>query len=268
MGGSGLMIYFYFYETNRNERFFMPLKINVPYREKDFAKSKGAFWDAEQKTWFVPDHKDINDFLQWIDTRKVSILLKSPFFIAVNKRQCYNCSAFTTVIALASDNLYYLDYDDNGNEKWFRQDYFSFFSMPVFINDEVTAILNKLFPQYKMGYSKTAGEYWANHCEHCGALQGDFYLHCESGGAFFPIETEDCKHITLLPIPTQFDVELNTGISWASNADEILDYANTLGVEEFLRHSDNKTSLTAINQPKGKPSWICIIFTKIKAFFT
>ena len=28
--------------------------------------------------------------------------------------------------------------------------------------------------------------YYANHCERCEALQGDFYLHSEPGGAFFP----------------------------------------------------------------------------------
>ena len=31
----------------------MPLKINVPYSEKDLAKEKGAFWDKDNKTWFV-----------------------------------------------------------------------------------------------------------------------------------------------------------------------------------------------------------------------
>jgi hypothetical protein len=40
----------------------MPLKINVPYAEKDLAKEKGAFWDKENKTWFIPDHKDMNLF--------------------------------------------------------------------------------------------------------------------------------------------------------------------------------------------------------------
>lgn len=54
----------------------MPLKINVPYSEKDLAKEKGAFWDKDNKTWFVPDYKDINLFFQWIDTDKVSIIAK------------------------------------------------------------------------------------------------------------------------------------------------------------------------------------------------
>ncbi|PZP49410.1 MAG: hypothetical protein DI598_07925 [Pseudopedobacter saltans] len=215
----------------------MPLKINVPYSEKDMAKSKGAFWDAEQKTWFVPDHKDINDFIQWIDTN-ASIIIKSPFFIAINSRHCYKCAKPTTVIALASDNFYYLDDDneENDNEKWIQEDYFSFFSMPLYLNEEVRNVLNRLFPQYKLGYSKTVdGTYWANHCVHCGLLQGDFYLHSEPGEAFCPVSMEDYRQITLISIHTKFDIEINAGSSWASNADEILEYANSITLEEFLK---------------------------------
>lgn len=214
----------------------MPLKINVAYSDKDIAKSKGAFWDTEQKTWFVPDHKNFNDFLSWIDTNKVSIIVKSPFFIAVNSRECYSCGKTTTVIALASDNFYYLDYDDNDNEKWFQQECFSFFSMPVYLNDEVTNMLQELFPQYKIGYSKMAdGKYWANHCEHCELLQGDFYLHSEPGGAFCPLDMDDYKKITLISVHMKFNIELNAEYSWASNADEILEYCDIVTLQEFLK---------------------------------
>ncbi|WP_313578120.1 DUF5710 domain-containing protein [Chishuiella sp.] len=263
--GIDLIIYFYFYKTKRNERLSMPLKINVPYHEKDFAKSKGAFWDTKQKTWFVPDHhKNINYFLQWIDTSKVSIIVKSPFFIAVNKRQCYNCPVLTTVITLASNNFYNLDNDDDG-EKWLLNDYFSFFNnISMINNDEVKNIINELFPFYKIGYSKTIkSEYWANHCENCGAIQGDFYLHSEPGGAFFPMDIEDCERITLITIPTKFDVELNTGYTLASNSEQIVDYANTINLEEFIR---NETPIRITrNQKQDKPSLIYKILSKIKA---
>lgn len=252
----------------------MPIKINVEYGNKDIAKSQGAFWDAEHKTWFIPDNRDINDFMQWINRNKVSLVLKSPIFCAVNTRECYSCSELTTVIALASNNFYCLDYDDNDNEKWFQEDYFSFFSMPTYINGEVTNMLNKLFPHYKIGYSKTVGgKYWANHCEHCGTLQGDFYLHSEPGGAFFPLDIEDYKRITLIKISTKFDVELKADASGASNADEILDYASFISLEEFLRYRENKISGSGINHTKDifltkeRPALIFRILTKVNTFF-
>jgi len=35
-------------------------------------------------------------------------------------------------------------------------------------------------------WSNTVGHhYWANACQHCGVIQGDFYLYCEPDGPFF-----------------------------------------------------------------------------------
>lgn len=217
----------------------MPLKINVAYSEKDIAKSKGAFWDIESKTWFVPDHKDINDFMQWIDTTKISVIAKSPVLIALNSRECYRCTKNTAVISLASDNFYCLSDDGDENDKWFWADGFSFFSMPIFIEKEFANIISRLFPNYKIGYSKTIeGSYWANHCEHCGALQGDFHLHSEPGGAFFPLNEQEYKQLTFIPIHTKFNLEMDADYSWLSNADEILDYAKSKTLEEFLEQRE------------------------------
>ena len=213
----------------------MPLKINVAYGDKDIAKSKGAFWDVEQKTWFVPDHKDINNFQQWIDKSKVSVIIKPSISIALSNSDCYRCANKTAVISLASNNFYYLDTDENEDEKWFRANELSFFSMPVFIENELVAKINRLFPNYKIAYSKTTeSSYWANHCEHCGALQGDFFLHSEPGGAFFPLEIEEYERITLITVPSKFDIEIDAGYSWLSNADEIYKYAKSITYKEIL----------------------------------
>ena len=121
----------------------MPLKINVPFKDKDEAKAKGAFWDAESKTWYVPKHKEYNDFLPWINSSNFSIIAQAPFFIAVNKRTCWKCSELTTVVSLASDNFFELDYinEDENDEamQWFSQDYFTFFSTPTHINEQLWA---------------------------------------------------------------------------------------------------------------------------------
>lgn len=107
----------------------MPLKINVPYSEKDLAKEKGAFWDKDNKTWFVPDYKDINLFSQWIDTDKVSIIAKAPFWIGVTQKTCWKCGGMIDVIAFASNKFWIYEYsdDDEALQEWYLQDYFSFF---------------------------------------------------------------------------------------------------------------------------------------------
>ena len=36
--------------------------INCPYEEKDLAKTLGAKWDSEVKSWYVPEGLDQNRF--------------------------------------------------------------------------------------------------------------------------------------------------------------------------------------------------------------
>ena len=112
----------------------MPLKINVPYSENDLAKEKGAFWDKDNKTWFVPDYKDINLFSQWIDTDKVSIIAKAPFWIGVTQKTCWKCGGMIDVIAFASNKFWIYEYsdDDEALQEWYLQDYF-FFSICLVI---------------------------------------------------------------------------------------------------------------------------------------
>nr|WP_199156150.1 DUF5710 domain-containing protein [Pedobacter sp. ASV2] len=208
----------------------MSIRINVPFSEKDIAKSKGAFWDKEEKTWFVPNHKDLNDFMRWLDNNQISIIVNSPFYIAENRRDCYKCGQTTPVIALAAEKYYTLeqqDYDDGEDfEEWMFCDDFSFFSMPTYLNKEVTSLLNEKYPFYKLGYSRTVGgKYWANHCIHCNALQGDFHMHSEPGGEFCPTDIEECERLTLHSVTTKYDVEINAGTSWSSNGDDILKYS-------------------------------------------
>lgn len=209
----------------------MPLKLNVKYQEKEEAKSKGAFWDTEDKTWYVPVHKDYNDFIKWIDSDKFSIIAKKPFYVALNKRVCWKCGELTEVIALASNNFYELDYvnvdDENDlSQEWFKQEYFSFFSTPEYIDQEVVKLIQRKFPFYKLGYSKTInGKYWANHCQNCNALQGDFFNHNEPGGAFFPTSIEECQEIKLIEVPSKFDLTLNAGTSMSSIEDMIFSHS-------------------------------------------
>jgi len=41
-------------------------------------------------------------------------------------------------------------------------------------------------PTFRPDFSNTLGAgYWMNHCQHCGAKMGDFFLHMEPDGPFF-----------------------------------------------------------------------------------
>lgn len=41
--------------------------LNVPYAEKDAAKTLGAKWDAAKKKWYAPAGTEISSFSKWHD---------------------------------------------------------------------------------------------------------------------------------------------------------------------------------------------------------
>ncbi len=47
----------------------MRTNLQVPFSEKDKARSMGARWDAARKTWYVENVEDISQFMQWMPAR-------------------------------------------------------------------------------------------------------------------------------------------------------------------------------------------------------
>lgn len=65
-----------------------PTDINVPFHEKDDAKRLGARWDADRKTWFLPDGMETVLFTKWLPQRSNFNLQSSSYFIAQSMRAC------------------------------------------------------------------------------------------------------------------------------------------------------------------------------------
>ena len=51
--------------------------IDVPYREKDAAKSLGARWDRDASSWYVPAGIDLTPFSKWLPAR-AALLVTTP----------------------------------------------------------------------------------------------------------------------------------------------------------------------------------------------
>ncbi len=157
----------------------VPLKLNVPYSEKDQAKAKGAFWNPEYKTWFVPDpaYSLLNRFRKWLPEEEAFLIVPKNIIIASTERNCWKCSHLTKVIAISANSFYEKDYNEENEILWILQDFFTLFQNIEIISDELKTGLERSYPLFRLDYSKTAnGKYWSNHCEHCNAIQGDFYL--------------------------------------------------------------------------------------------
>jgi hypothetical protein len=184
------------------------INLNVPFHEKDAAKSLGAKWDKEKKTWYTYYDEDIEKFFKWIVPKEDDGLdLKADYFyIAETQRECWECKRKTNVYSFLLESFQATgvveEIEDNENFKtfWMEQSNPSFISNITKLNNEAKLAILSFTDKYKVSKNK----YFANHCEHCNDLQGDFYLHGKPGVAFCPTNEKEIKNIKLIKIIEPF----------------------------------------------------------------
>ncbi|MBO4859185.1 MAG: hypothetical protein J5527_11815 [Treponema sp.] len=189
------------------------LLLNVPYEEKDEAKSLGAKWNPELKKWYIQNTEDCGKFMKWIwkdykDYEELYIL-KDHLYIAEGIRICNKCKKETRVIGLGIDK-YYQVYDEN-------EDYN--FSAHLCEEDDIeigpiTEDLPKQILDYCMNnwnfkktFSKTIrSSYLANCCDNCNSLQGNHFLFSEVDTPFVFFDVNKAKNLKLHEIKFKYDI--------------------------------------------------------------
>ncbi|RZK43399.1 MAG: hypothetical protein EOO90_03830 [Pedobacter sp.] len=199
----------------------MPIKLNVPFAEKDQVKSLGAWWYAEEKAWVIPDSiKDINPFALWLP-QEDGLIVKWPYIVVKAKRKCYRCEKLTTVIALGVKNYYAFDYHPSTQTiTWALCEDDSVLFLEVDLLDvDFSRHLNSRYPWYQMQYAQRTGREkgWANTCQHCAALHEDDYLFSETSGVFNCLYKEDFKGISRDYLKLRFDYFISSGILYAQS---------------------------------------------------
>lgn len=197
----------------------MPIKLNVPFKEKDTAKTNGAKWNPEEKTWYIPEHiSDLTPFTKWLSPNE-NIYLKSPLIFAIWQKECWKCKKTTPLFAiganqylicnliesedLVDDEGYYID-----QIVWDKFD-FGLFHRVMYIPDNIKTLISTHFPYFQFTYSNfTRSKYWANLCVHCNSLQGDNYVHGEIGDGFGITSENVARRISLIQIPSKFDIDI------------------------------------------------------------
>lgn len=194
------------------------INLNVPFVQKDLAKELGARWDFANKVWYVPDGVDPAPFAHWLppEAAPYADTSQSPgfdiramhYFIVQSHTHCWRCKGLTRVFSflLPPEHEAYEPADDDGPGYWFSPGGVCIVSMIDALPPTVLAHMKRYTRNYRQAYSRTAGtRYFLNHCEHCHAAQGDFYMHNEPGGAFCPVDTLDAQHMLLYPINEPFE---------------------------------------------------------------
>lgn len=115
---------------------------------------------------------------------------------------CWRCGADMQAVGLIAQNV-----PDTGGEVCILS---NIIELPM----SVLGFVQKRVPSFKRKHSKTMeSEYYANTCPKCGVLSGDFFLHSEPGGPFFPESKEDAASLTVEEIPINGPIEVEAGLS-------------------------------------------------------
>ncbi len=138
--------------------------------------------------------------------------LRSPtYYLARTHAGCRHCGLSTRLLALAVPRTHETwegdvpadDADSTLLEAsvWLRADVDAFLFYVEQLSQDVQRRLQLAAPFFRLAQSATTQSvYWANHCEHCGALLDDHDLHCEPDGAFMPASAAEAVGIHLLQV--------------------------------------------------------------------
>lgn len=193
------------------------LYIDVPYEEKDEAKSLGAKWDSNKKKWYVTDKSQYPEFVKWIvgNCEDVVNIICDEFYVVETKRICYKCGKPTRVIGFAVSSFFDITNDyDNLTFDFYEND-FCIESSLEFLSQNFLKYLKNQYNYYP-SYSKTLKrKYVANHCDHCKALQGDFHLFCEPSSPFFIDTIEKAQNLKFYRFKLSHDIVIYDGLSYS-----------------------------------------------------
>lgn len=203
------------------------MDLNVPYAEKDEAKRLGARWSPERRCWYVPAGSDPLPLSRWWITRETtpSLSLRAPeAYLVRSPAHCWRCGSPITVIGfLLAPSFEVNDAWESGEEAvvdhWSAYEDWGFAHYIEELSSEVAEIASAASPTYRPGFSKTMQcQYWANHCSSCRALQGDFNLFSEPGGAFMPMTEQDAQLMRATRVGVLFEAsaEFSLGVDVAT----------------------------------------------------
>lgn len=207
------------------------LILNVPYNEKDDAKSLGARWNPTVKKWYVKNKKDYYKFIRWIEPYGNMVIIDELYLIEGVKK-CFRCGKDTRVIGfgidkhLSIDGLHEIEnnnYDGNEIKEILYDKMLEINQDNIHIVGPIDPIPEPLMEyiqnkyNYKLRYSKTTHiSSICNCCDNCDVLQGDFFLFSEVDSPFFIHSREDVKKLEIYKIKLEQDLIVNADDGWAS----------------------------------------------------
>lgn len=128
--------------------------------------------------------------------------INPPIYLVSKTIKCWKCQEDMPAVALVSP--------DNSEEE--ANGCVCILSDVTCLPEYLLQMINERFPFFHLKYSKEAdSEYYANTCPSCEMLSGDFFLHNEPGGPFFPVTEEEAQELMIEQLPIKAPVEIEAG---------------------------------------------------------
>ena len=138
----------------------------------------------------------------------MALTVAPPLYLIGMKINCWQCDSRMPVVAILAPNVIDYEADDDEEKTVFA------LSGIVEIPQDILAFIQKRVPTFQLRASHTAGyRYFANTCPQCHKIYGDFYLHCEPGGPFFPTSEQEAKLLYITEIPMTSEIEIKASPS-------------------------------------------------------
>lgn len=166
---------------------------------------------------------DYDDNLE--EQPEANLRLFSPLLLLSATTSCWHCKAPFTAVAVGAHAI-----EDDGEamgELTETDDMFIIRELDV-MPEALLAELTARNPSYRREHSNTVGgSYYANTCPECDRLTGDFFLHAQPGGAFFPTSTAEAAAIKVERL--KFPEPVLVGGTWGyGTGDFILAHADVV----------------------------------------
>ena len=229
----------------------MRLFLNVPYEDKNIVKALGARWNPKIKKWYITGgNENYELFAKWIlGNRDEAIIANEYLHIIETVRECWKCHKQTRVIGLGVGECVriYRDFDDSIEYEVYEDYIEPGAEVHLAWTENEKNIPPKLLRYLKehysvrIGYSKFCGGFtFANHCDHCGMLQGNWFMFNEPDSPLVSfVEEKDLVYrmskIKVIGIPIDDDLQLDWEFFPYRNDYAYLKYGK---YEEFILSSN------------------------------
>lgn len=139
-----------------------------------------------------------------------------PIYLVTGDWDCWRCGSPMNVVALLCENAAAPEMGP------------FILTSTATLPREIIECVQKRCPTFRHTFSKTIGaKYYANNCPKCGVISGDFYLHSEPGGPFFPTEKDEARTLTLEKLPLAEPTLVDSGCGYGTGG-LILDFAKRI----------------------------------------